>query len=191
MIEAFYERSQQEVGRVWQRFGLELFVQSDVSPHLPLLFGLAAGSEHVIELGTHDCSSTWAFVAARPQRLTCVDICRLPQVDEVADACRRLGIDFTFHEMSSLDFAPETCDLLFIDSKHTRDQLRAELERHGDKVRRYIAMHDTKTFGRTGEDGGPGLVEAYAHHFALRQWWMRMHDTPACNGLTVFARTRA
>jgi len=56
----------------------------------------------------------------------------------------RLG-DTTEVEIDATDF-------LFIDTFHTYEQLKKELELHADKVRRFLAFHDTSTFGERGED---------------------------------------
>lgn len=93
---------------------------------------------------------------------------------------------------SSLEVELRTCDLLFIDTLHTRDQLEAELQRWSDSVRKLIVLHDTVTYGRRGEDGRePGLLAAVA--FWLRQgkgqkkWRLRQHYLNN-NGLMVLER---
>jgi len=64
---------------------------------------------------------------------------------------------FQFFSLS-VDIA--SCDLLFIDTRHTADQLTWELQRHAGKVRQRIVLHDTQILGERGEDGGPGLLVA-------------------------------
>jgi|KBSSwiStaDraftv2_1062776.scaffolds.fasta_scaffold174202_2 hypothetical protein len=39
---------------------------------------------------------------------------------------------------------------LFIDTWHVCEQLETELSRHSVRVRRYLVMHDTVTFGEVG-----------------------------------------
>lgn len=48
------------------------------------------------------------------------------------------------------------CDLLFIDSLHTYEQMRIELELHAHKVREWLVFHDVSTFGEVGAEGETG-----------------------------------
>jgi hypothetical protein len=47
------------------------------------------------------------------------------------------------------------CDMMFVDSLHTYEQVRAELA-HADKARRYLVFHDVSTFGEVGALGETG-----------------------------------
>src|SRR5262249_15621011 len=79
----------------------------------------------------------------------------------------------------------EETDLLFIDTWHVYEQLRQELRRHAGKVRKYIVLHDTTTFGEHGDvaahkglwSAGEGFLAAGT--FRLKE---RYHHN---NGLTV------
>ena len=83
----------------------------------------------------------------------------------------------------------EPTDLLFIDTFHVYQQLRRELELHADRVRRFIALHDTTTFGETGEhESSRGLWPAIVEFLAGSSQWRvaaRYHNN---NGLTILER---
>jgi hypothetical protein len=96
--------------------------------------------------------------------------------------------DYRFRQADVLDVEPEPCDLLFIDTYHTADQLRQELARHAGGARRWIAMHDTKTFGERGEDGGPGLLVAIRAFLRDRPEWGVVYRAEHNNGLLVLSR---
>jgi hypothetical protein len=84
----------------------------------------------------------------------------------------------------------EPTDLLFIDTRHDYDQLRRELDRHAAQVRRYIALHDTTTFGADGETPGcRGLWPAVEEFLAAGDFRPARRDTNN-NGLTVLERVR-
>lgn len=164
---------------------------SDINEHLPLLRSLASECDHVTEFGLRWATgSTVAFLAARPRTLVSWDMNPTAVVSQaVADllACTertrwqpRVG--------DTLEITIEETDLLFIDSYHTARHLKAELERHGHKARRYLVFHDTVTFGDRGEDGSdPGLRAAIRwfqkeHMFPL---WELIEDRKNNNGLVV------
>jgi hypothetical protein len=79
-------------------------------------------------------------------------------------------------------------DLLFIDTKHTAAQLYGELQRHAARVRRWIALHDTETFGERGEDGGPGLLSALQRFLREQPEWTVTYHSATNNGFTVISR---
>ena len=132
-------------------------IPTDINEHLSALAAYGSKSKHVVEIGTRTCQSAFAFASGGPKALTCVDIVRYPQVDELERLCEECGIEFTFllGDSHAVDIPP--CDFLFIDSYHTGAQLRGELERHLGKVTGYVGFHDTETFGFVSEYPYPGI----------------------------------
>lgn len=158
---------------------------SDIWEHVPTLRDLAAGKT-VVEMGTRWATSTAGLLAGRPKSLTCYDLDRHENVGRIEEATREMGVPFAFHQTDVLWVSLEPCDLLFIDTKHTYDQLKAELARHGDKAR-MIALHDTVTFGVHGElEGTEGLLRACDEYFGAG--WRMVRDDRNCNGLRVYER---
>jgi hypothetical protein len=85
----------------------------------------------------------------------------------------------------------EETDLLFIDTRHDYDQLREELRRHADKVRKYIVLHDTTTYGERGETPGhQGLWPAVEELRTEGNFRLQARCTNN-NGLTLLEAARA
>lgn len=153
---------------------------SDINEHLPLLRALAKDCEKVIEFGTRwGRGSTVAFLAAQPKQFITWDLDpEMTLHQRLLDLSRIQGGTFFQPRVgNTLDIPVERCDLLFLDSLHTKDQLLGELVRHADPgstpersptsrpVRKYLVFHDTVTFGRIGEDGKePGIYAAIRHY---------------------------
>ena len=161
---------------------------SDINEHLPVLRVLATQCRVVTELGVRNAVSTAAFVVARPKLLRCCDIERSPAVDIVAKHASDADVRFSFELGDSRQIEAVACDLLFIDTMHTRAQLTAELERHGPLVARWIVLHDTVTFGERGEDGGEGLLPAVREFIAKYPWRIAKEYTNN-NGLMILEPT--
>lgn len=157
----------------------------DISEHLPILLGLAVSCSRVVELGFRSGRSVSAFLAAGA-RVTAYDIhmCE-PHVAVIKSLA---GGKFTFHRGNSLKVDIPYCNMLFIDTYHTGEQLLAELTRHQDQVGRWIVMHDTVTFGEKGEDGKPGLVWALQQFQKEHSEWPTKLHLPHNNGLTILGR---
>lgn len=160
----------------------------DLYEHLPTLLELGRQVGHITEMGVrHGFGSTAAFLLARPRKLVSYDIEPCVNQDIFAEAAET---PWVFIQGSSLDVEIEPTDLIFIDTKHTYEQLRQELDLHHAAVSRYIVLHDTVSFGARGEDGStPGLFQA-ALEFLLKNadtWRLKEHYTN-CNGLMVMER---
>lgn len=160
----------------------------DINEHLQALFDLADECEHVTEFGVRWGSSTTAFLASRAW-LVSYDIAPHPAALHLFEIARETGKQAKFIEANTLtlDVIAGT-DLLFIDTLHTYAQLRHELFTFHNSVLKYIALHDTVTFGQTGEDGGPGLILAVWEFLTtFPEWRIKAHYTNN-NGLTVLER---
>jgi cephalosporin hydroxylase len=159
---------------------------SDIWEHLPTLKKYAEQSESIVELGVRYIVSTWAFLAGKPKSLLSVDI-QHPKdfgadIWAVYDAAREAGIDFDFVLKSSLEIDLPVHDFLFIDTLHTYDQLRQELDRHHSKVKKFIAMHDTNL------DGDTGMQQAITEFLKEHPEWEVLEEFKNNNGLTVLHR---
>ena len=94
----------------------------------------------------------------------------------------------SFVQGDSLSVEIEDTDLLFIDTKHTAEQLSSELSKHASKVRRWIVMHDTQIYGEHGEGGGPGLLVALRQFMQNNPEWSVFYHAQNNHGLTVITR---
>ena len=84
----------------------------------------------------------------------------------------------------------EFSDLLFIDTDHTYDCVKKELTLHGNKIKKYIIMHDTTTYGYTGGDGGIGMWKAIEEFLELNTNWSIHKRYTNNNGLTILKRNK-
>jgi glycosyltransferase involved in cell wall biosynthesis len=163
-------------------------IPRDLNEHMPAfraLAELAGGS--IVEL-TNRRESTLAFLAARPKLLTSYT----SEIDaHIQKAAALIADDTRFNPRQLKPGAvyndlPEN-DLLFIDTKHTYQQLAAELAAYAPKSRRFIVLHDTEIFGERGEDGQLGLKFAIAEHCDQHQQWAVIDHTTEQHGLTVLS----
>ncbi len=175
---------------------------TDICEHLSLLRELASKCDHVTEMGSRWMNgSTIALLTAQPKSLVCWDVDPDSILSARAIVLQQLAGQTKFQPRigSTLEVEIEETDFLFIDTLHTYAQLRAELYRHGmndlrvSKVRKYIAFHDTTTFGLAGEDGStPGLRRAILEFQKEQAFplWKCIIDRTNNNGLTVLANIR-
>lgn len=164
---------------------------SDTNELFPTFRSYAKECAHVTEFGVRGVFTTWAFLAGRPKRMISYDIEYSPNIEGAKKEAVRAGISFEFRLESTLTATIEPTDLLFIDTKHTYQQLKDELVRHASQVSRYIMVHDTETFGEKGEDGGPGERAAISEFLAAHPEWSQKEHLTMSNGLTVLERKAA
>lgn len=177
---------------------------SDINEHLELLRGLASECEHVTEFGARARASTIALLAGQPTKLISWDINPGAVVNAQVAALYQMTGRTTLEVRvgNTLEISPiEQTDLLFIDTLHTARQLKAELERHCDpylpsgrrwlQPTKYLAFHDTVTFGYMGEDGTEGglrtAIRWFQKEFAFPLWKLKV-DRQNNNGLVVLER---
>jgi predicted O-methyltransferase YrrM len=159
---------------------------SDIHEHLPVLADLAAGCDHVTEFGTRMGVSTTALLAARPGRVVSYDRVKYADVDLVEELAGPDRFEFRFGDTRTV--AIEPTDLLFIDTRHDYFQLAVELARHAGKVRRWIVLHDTTTFGTRGETPGDEGLWPAVEELVAQQEFVILRRFENNNGLTILER---
>jgi predicted O-methyltransferase YrrM len=121
---------------------------SDIHAHLPRLFELASVPHvKVIELGVRGGDSTAAFLAAAEEQggeVWSVDIAdpRVPaEWRDLPFWYLTVGDD-----LEIADGLPDQVDIVFIDTSHTYEQTKKELELYVEKVKPggLIVLHDTE-----------------------------------------------
>jgi hypothetical protein len=162
----------------------------DINEHSPKLKELASECQHVTDIGMRPLFSTVALLAGQPEKL--ISVAPTPhQIFYVIDKLEVLKgrTQFKYEQASTpgWDMTEET-DLLFLDTKHTANQIYAELVKYAGKVRRYIVRHDTQIYGETGEDGKPGLRVGIRQFLSENPQWSVIHDTDVQYGLMVLGR---
>ena len=162
---------------------------SDINENVHLLNDLAQHCETITEMGVRTGVSTRAFLYSSA-RLISYDIQLNESVARLFDLARKAGRDVTYQQADVLKIQIEPTDLLFIDTLHTYGQLRQELRRHGNQAQKYIAFHDTYTFGLTGEVGPDrrGLLSAVIEFVMANPHWRFHTYRTNNNGLTILER---
>lgn len=126
-------------------------IPSDINEHLGDLAWYSKQCGHITEMGVRGMVSTWAFLLGLKERgggryvgIDIVDPAQHGADTDVARVmCRKAGVDYEFRLEDTLKIEIEPTDFLFIDTLHTGEQLRKELELHAGKVQKFIGFHDT------------------------------------------------
>lgn len=169
-------------------------VESDINLLLPTLKKYAEMSDHITEMGVRWVVSTYALMMGKPSKLISYDIVPLNDFNVSLDfldiLAKQNGIDYNFIVGDTRSVEIDETDFLFIDTYHVYDQLKIELNLHASKVRKFMAFHDTTTFGLVGEDGGLGLWTAIEEFLSENKDWTVREKIEYNNGLTVLERIR-
>lgn len=172
-----------------RKFEEQVLAPTDMVGHMRVIRDYARQCALITEFGVYDCTSTWALLAGYPRRMRSYDVIRRLEVDEVEACATAAGIDFQFLLGNTAEVSIEPTNLLFIDSYHTYDHLKVELDRHAKQVKTYILLHDTTTFGDVDQCGlKPGLWQAIEEFTAQAEEWKIKERFSRCHGLTVLER---
>ena len=179
---------------------------SDINEHIPTLIEYASECEHITEMGVRAITSTWAFLGAAPKRLISYDIEDPSKwganIDHVYNVARQYGLNYEFKKENVLKIEIEETDLLFLDTWHAYNQLKAELELHSNKAKKYIIMHDTTSYEfkdepLTSENAwegepptGKGLWLAITEFLDENNKWKLHRRYTNNNGLTILKRVK-
>jgi hypothetical protein len=155
--------------------------ETDINEHLPTLFRFASKCNTIIEFGVRYGHSSRALIAARPQSLVSYDTTVEPDAEALFAAGRAERIDCKLVEKSSFDAEFDTVDFLFIDSDHSYNCLSKELRLHGHKVQKYIAFHDTVSYGHE-------LMPAIQEYLDTHPEWQPLEVYENNNGFAVIHR---
>lgn len=179
---------------------------SDINEHLPTLKKYAEECEHITEMGVRWVVSTYAFANAKPKHFISIDI-RHPsepewnsvwssgkRLNDIQNYCSNNNIDYKFILADTTKLEIEQTDLLFIDTLHTYNQLKQELELHGNKATKYLIFHDTTNFRHRNEDDSPeidgkkGIYPAIEEFLIKNTHWSIHEEYTNCNGLMILKR---
>lgn len=159
---------------------------SDINENVSVLYDLAKECRTVVEMGVRTGVSTRAFLNTDVKLLS-FDFELDQKVQKLFNYAKNQGKDVQYIENNVLDIEVDDCDLLFIDTLHTYDQLKQELNLHGNKAKKYIVFHDTYTFGLKDEigNGKKGLMTAIIEFMIDNPNWIFYIHKTNNNGLTV------
>jgi hypothetical protein len=166
--------------------------KSVINEHLPTLRKYAETVDHITEFGMWQGHSTTALLCAKPKTLISYDtdphcLTTWQWLACLADK----KTNFCFINGNSATSVIEETDLLFIDSWHVYEHLKAELK-HSSRVRKYIICHDTVLYGaHDSGHSGPGLMPAVNEFLEAKQNWKMREHFENCSGLTILKRRQA
>jgi len=182
--------------KILEIYNLHKSTPSDINEHLETLYNLGKECSHITEMGVRWVVSTYAFMMGKPKKIISYDIEPVEKWGTeqkfLIDLAKENGIHFEFHIANTLDLEIEETDLLFIDTLHNYNQLKKELELHGNKSNKYIIFHDTTTFEWNGEsyEGKKevGLWPAIDEFLKENEHWVIHERLTNNNGLTILKR---
>jgi hypothetical protein len=183
------------------KFLEKLYTPSDIYQHLPILSFISSKVNSVTEMGVRSIVSTWAFLYGCPNKLISIDLVNPSthgqNIQEVYDMAIKNNIDYKFIQGNTLEIEIEETDLLFIDTYHEYYQLKAELTKHASKVKKYIAFHDTVSFGQFGQNDNDALdTNSKGLNLAIDEFlehnprWIKKFEYTFSNGLVILERIK-
>lgn len=185
--------------RIDLEYNQEKRTKSDINEHLHDLYDLACKCAHVTEMGSRFGASTKAFLNA-PVSLRAYDLEIHEPLMNLFKIARKVGKDVEYIKGNTLELLIEPTCMIFIDTWHSQDQLRQELKLHGNAARKYLAFHDTHTYGVRDEQKdwaanpnrkampNQGLLPAIIEFVIANPHWHFMKHKSNNNGLTVLER---
>ncbi len=166
---------------------------TDIHMHLPQLKFMANMCDHVTEFGVRSGESSRAILSSSARHVRMYDLNLEDSVRQLVHHAQQVGKDVQYVSADTLQLQIEQTDMLFIDTLHTHDQLLGELRRHAWRVNRFLAFHDTHTFGLRDEDGytGAGLLPAILTYMTETRCWNVIYHTIHNNGFTILERAHS
>lgn len=184
---------------IQEKFNLSSVTPSDINEHIETLYNLAKECEHITEMGVRNVVSTWAFMLRDPKKLVGIDLHTNDNVLIAQEAYPK----WQFIQADTTKITIKETDLLFIDTLHIYSQLKKELILHANKVKKYIVLHDTTTYGFVDEptdwqtpeimqnyqlDEKRGLQPAIIEFLNDNSEWILFKEYTNNNGLTILKR---
>lgn len=159
---------------------------SDINEHLPTLRDLSRECSHITEMGVRYIVSSWAFLEGLEKGVLVSVDHKHPSyyggdITKVEEHAKNKGTKFTFIEADTLKVDIEQTDMLFLDTDHTYLQVKGELERHADKVNKYIVFHDTTSCEKE-------IWPAIEEFLKSNPQWKLFKRYTNNNGITVLKR---
>lgn len=172
-------------------------VPSDINEHFYTIKSYTEECDSVLELGVRWVVASWAFLAGKPKVYMGFDIEHPSKfgasLDELKKGAEQQGTQFDF--ILGDDLNPKiynqlpNFDLIFIDTDHTYQQVKSELEIYHSKANKYIMLHDTISFRNGGFEGDKkGIWAAIMEFLFYHEEWELWESFANNNGLTILKR---
>lgn len=169
--------------------GSKGFRDDSVKGHHEMFVSYASQCHEVTELGINSGAATLAFLTSGCKRVYSYNVDISPNAHKINEAAREDGRRFRLINKDSLKVKIGMTDMLYIDTDHWYGQIKAELNHHHTRVRRWIMMHDTETFGLVNPfDNRPGMKAAIYEFLETHPEWDMKEHIETCHGLTILER---
>lgn len=162
---------------------------TDIKDHIPTLHRYAYDCKSVLELGVRTGVSTRAFLNANLEHLTSIDLEEEYFVRDLFNVADIVHRDYRYIIADTRTYEVDRrYDMVFIDTDHRYEQLKAELGKYHKFIDKYIIMHDTFKDGIKQEEDDKGLLRAIFEFLIENpEWQIKEHSTES-NGLIVLKR---
>lgn len=177
---------------------------SDINEHLPTLKEYSEKCDTITEFGVRGVVSTVALIKGNPKKMISVDLFhpsywnKTNELNKVIDYAKDKNIDYKFIIGDTRLIKIEETDMLFIDTLHTYTQLKIELKKHGNKVKKFLIFHDTTLYENIDEPHSytseiivgdkKGLWPAIDEFLSENKEWKLFEKKINNNGLTILKR---
>ncbi len=118
------------------------------------------GIQTITEFGPYQGCSTAAWLMLKPKKFVTVDQNIALDLELFKRAALEIDVDFKFVIGNDIEIDIEPCELLFIDTVHTEDHTFLELQKHADKVSKFLVFHDINESRFTTLKG-------------INRWWIK------------------
>ena len=159
----------------------------DMYEHLPWLSDYAKECKHITEFGVGWGESTRTFMN-HDVELHSYEFAPQPGIRELFDNAKEAGRNVTLHIDDIRAVTIEDTDLLLVDSLHSYNQVKIELELHSKHVKKYIFFHDTTTFADYGQENDCGIWPAISEFLESTTEWEMVERRTNNNGMTLIKR---
>jgi len=100
------------------------------------------GIQSITEFGPYQGCSTSAWLMLKPKKFTTVDQGIVLDLERFQKAAKEINVEFNFILGNDLEVDIEPCELLFIDTVHSKEHTYNELKTHAHKISKYLVFHD-------------------------------------------------
>lgn len=173
-----------------------LQVRKTICGHLETLRKLASECDSIVEFGIRSASSSSALLMGCKGKVYSYDIEEIPQWQAPLKLAAGDKWVVTYCRSEEAK-TPDSFDMLFHDTFHNYTQVKAELDAHADKARKFIVFHDSvKNAISGGENHTRGNFNPDLAGFRLAvdelmirdpSWFIKAHY-PHDDGLLVLER---
>jgi hypothetical protein len=186
-----YGNKQDKLTKLFNNFkkGSKEFRDESTKPHVETLSGYASQCKIVTELGINTGCATLAFILSGCKKVYSYNVVISQNAIKVKQAAEDDGFCFKLINKDNLKTKIKSTDLLYIDTDHWYGQIKAELSRHHKRVKKWIIMNNTETFGLVNPfDGRPGMKAAIYEFLEENPEWKVQDHLIEGHGLTILER---